>query len=175
MRLEAPFKNVNLQMLTDGDYYPQVIRTLQQCKNRCFCSIFIVDQNLEGDERLRVDSLLVELACAHWRGVDTRLIIGGSRTNERIRNTALLAFARAQELGVNVRLAAASKDHNSHVKLVVADDMVVTGSHNWSSSLFGGQIQDSVLLKSPALAAYLMTYCERQWQKTTTDKYDVSI
>lgn len=168
-------KDVSVEPVPDGKYYEVIIPIIRSCQDRCFCSIFIIDYDLDNDEQLRVDNILFELACAHWRGVETRLIIGGSRTNGSILDSALLAQARAKELNINVRLAAASQDNNSHVKLVIADDMVLSGSHNWSRSMFGGQIQDSIIAKSSTLSAWVSRYFENQWLNTPTEEYDVSI
>jgi phosphatidylserine/phosphatidylglycerophosphate/cardiolipin synthase-like enzyme len=55
------------------------------------------------------------------------------------------------------------------VKLVVADDHVLTGSHNWSGGAFEGQVQDSVMVTSPDLAAYLSAVFETQWSAAAGD------
>jgi len=122
-----------------------------------------------------VDRLMVELSAASWRGVDTRLVVGGSRENARIRGAALLASARARALGIPVHLAAARRDSSSHLKLLLVDDSVLTGSHNWAAGMLGGQIQDSVLVESPTVAEVLTDVFETQWTDTTGETFDVSV
>jgi phosphatidylserine/phosphatidylglycerophosphate/cardiolipin synthase-like enzyme len=107
--------------------------------------------------------------------VDTRLLIGGSTNNPGIRGATLLAKARASELAVNTRLSAFSKLGSNHMKLVIADDQILIGSHNWSRGMFGDETQDSALLESNALAAALHVYFEEKWLKATGDEFDVSV
>src|SRR6188768_1111122 len=173
--LSSRFSDVGVSSIRDGQYYGAALRLICGCQHQCFASIFIVDHDLERDFELRVDRLLLELAGASWRGVSTRLLIGGSRDNPAIRGAALLAWDRARELGVETRLAAASKGQSSHVKLLVADHLVLTGSHNWSHGMFGSETQDSVLLDSPALAAALRPYFDESWLRARNDEYDVSV
>ncbi|MGB5819760.1 MAG: phospholipase D-like domain-containing protein [Saonia sp.] len=172
---DITFENVLLRPIIDGDYYESVLRAIRSSQHICYCSLFIVDYHLEEDRDLIVDTLLTEMSNADWRGVDTRLIIGGSRTNQQILDATLLAWARAKELGINVRLAAVAKNNNSHVKLAIIDDIVITGSHNWSEGMFGEQTQDSVLLRGTDLAVHLIDYFENHWKKIPIDGYDVSI
>jgi phosphatidylserine/phosphatidylglycerophosphate/cardiolipin synthase-like enzyme len=173
--LDANFPDVGACIVADGDYHQTVLQLLRRSVGRCLCSVFIVDHDLRDDAQLRVDGVLVELASAAWRGVDAKLLIGGSRRNREIRSAALLAWARARELGIDTRLAAASKNNESHAKLVITDRHVLMGSHNWSRGMFGSETQDSVLLESPALAAALGTYFSGTWTRAARDEYDVSL
>ena len=173
MDINNKFRNIKLKPIVDGAYFAETIGIIHRSQKRCLCSIFIIDHDLENDKQQLVDQLLLALSAASWRGVDTRLIIGGSRSNPSIQETSLMAWERAKDLGIAVRLVAASKENDSHVKLVVADHAVVNGSHNWSSSLSGEQIQDSVVVESPALANYLCHYFEKQWANTLETRYHV--
>lgn len=172
-------KDVPLRAVSDGDYLDHALRAIRHCKHRCLCNMFIIDYDLSNEDPrssvfVYVDQLMIELAAAQWRGVDTRLLIGGSRTNPRIEDMGLLAQARARDLGIPVRLAAAVKDHNTHNKMLIADDQVITGSHNWAAGMLGEQTQDSVWLESAAVAGHLQQLFEELWHKTPEDGYDVS-
>lgn len=173
MDINNQFRNIQLKPINDGAYFAETLGIIHRSQKRCLCSIFIVDHDLDNDEQQLVDQLLLALSAASWRGVDTRLIVGGSRSNQYIQETSLMAWERAKDLDIDVRLVAASKENNSHVKLVVADHSVVNGSHNWSGSLSGEQIQDSVVIESPALANYLSHYFEAQWANTLETEYHV--
>lgn len=173
--LKAAFPDVGVAQVSDGEYYPTLLALIRKSVGQCLCSIFIIDHDLHADPNVRVDRVLLELAGATWRGVDTKLIIGGSRSVPEIRGATLLAWRRAGNLGVDARLAAATKDSSSHVKLVITDRHVLTGSHNWSRGMFGTETQDSVLLESAALAAAMRTYFLNQWTAVTRNEYDISI
>jgi phosphatidylserine/phosphatidylglycerophosphate/cardiolipin synthase-like enzyme len=166
---------VPVRRVSDGDYFPVATELIRGCRRRCLVSMFIVDHAVRTDPTARLDGLLMELAAAQWRGVEVKLLVGGSRSNRSILEAALLAVARASELGIEVRLAAATPDNNSHVKLVVADDTVLSGSHNWSQGIFGAQIQDSVRLDDEALAGSLALYFDEQWRSTPEGTLDVSV
>ena len=57
-----------------------------------------VDHDLNHDVEVRFDRVLLELASATWRDINTRLLIEGSRTNPEVRGTTLLAKTRAVTL-----------------------------------------------------------------------------
>ncbi|MQA89791.1 MAG: hypothetical protein GEU90_06100 [Gemmatimonas sp.] len=173
--LSAAYPAAEVTRVSDGDYSEAVLRLIRSSVAQCLCDVFIIDHDLQRDLDVRVDRVLLELAAASWRGVDTRLLIGGSRDVPEIRGATLLAWERARELGVEARLAAASRGRSSHAKLVIADGSVLIGSHNWSRGMFGDETQDSVLLESPALAAAMRTYFNDKWTAVSRDDYDVSI
>ncbi|MCB0634624.1 MAG: phospholipase D-like domain-containing protein [Saprospiraceae bacterium] len=171
----ASFLGVGIKPVFDGEYYPTIIQLIRSADHQCYCSIFIIDHNLKNDADLLVDQILIELANAKWRGVDVKLLIGGSRDNAQIRKTAILAAERAKKLALDYRLASASKNNSNHSKLVIVDNYVLTGSHNWSRGMFGEETQDSVLLENGALAVALTQYFTENWNKSEQHEYDVSL
>lgn len=155
-----------VRLVTDGDYLPTLRDMVARSTWRCLVSVFIVDLSPARDGSLAVDNLLLDLQEARWRGVDARLVIGGSRANIEIAEISDAARARALQLGIPCRWLSSRKVRGSHVKLVVADDEVLTGSHNWSPGAFGsGQTQDSLWLASSNLAAHLASQFRRQWRR----------
>jgi phosphatidylserine/phosphatidylglycerophosphate/cardiolipin synthase-like enzyme len=151
------------RLVPDQSYLPALHALVDGSLHRCLCSLFIVDVSPLRDRALRVDSVLQKLAEAGWRGVDVRLLIGGSRDNLDIAETADVARARARELGIPCRWATSAPSRGTHAKLVVVDDSALVGSHNWSGGAFQGQVQDSVLVESRDLAAYLAALFKAQW------------
>jgi phosphatidylserine/phosphatidylglycerophosphate/cardiolipin synthase-like enzyme len=102
---------------------------------------------------------------ARWRGVRVQLLVGGSRSNLLIAETAEIARYVAIELGVPCRWLTSQDVRGSHAKTIICDEHVLTGSHNWSAPAFSGQVQDSILIESAEMSAYLMAYFERQWER----------
>ena len=168
-------KSVQACLVEDDHYFEKAMLLIQTANHTCFASVFIVDHGFDMLTKTRVDALIFEMACATWRGVTTKLLIGGSRTNDTILIPSLAAKARAHELGVNVKITAATKDYNNHIKLLIADNTIITGSHNWSGAISGNQTQDSVLVESEALAGYMKKYFEHQWEPINQNYYDVSL
>jgi phosphatidylserine/phosphatidylglycerophosphate/cardiolipin synthase-like enzyme len=117
--------------------------------------------------RLRLSEALAD---ASWRGVDVRVVVGGSRDNYQIAAIAAAARAVLADAGVPTRWLSARPGRGSHAKLIISDDFVLTGSHNWSPGAFdGSQVQDSVVVSSPSLAGALhMHVFEPQWLTAET-------
>ncbi len=151
--------------LVADDAYPEVALALVDgARRRCLVSMFILDM-VRPDHPALLD-LVDALGDAAWRGVDTRVVVGGSRQTYQIAATASAARAVLSGAAVPVRWLAAAPVRGSHAKVLVADDHVLLGSHNWSPGSFSGQqIQDSVVIGSAGLAGLLHTGFEEQWRR----------
>ena len=90
METEMIFDNVDFRPSFDGDYFENVLQVIRSAHLRCYSSMFIVDYALDDQAEFRIDHILLEMSSANWRGVDTKLIIGGSRTNSRILSLSLI-------------------------------------------------------------------------------------
>jgi len=165
--------SAGVALVSDAAYRKAAAAIIERAKFHCLAMVFIVDPDPIEDEKLSVDSLLQDLAAAAWRGVDARLIVGGSRENRDILDGCLLARSRAISLGAPARLLAATEQRSVHTKMLVTDNRVLLGSHNWSPGALGGQRQDSVLVEDSALAAFLISRFEQQWVNARAEGFDV--
>ncbi len=161
-------QDAKVTLVPDQSYFPVVRKLIARGQHVCFCNLFIIDVRSRADADLTVHSLLLELASASWRGVDVRVLVGGSRQNLDMAITAELCRETAQNLNVDCHWLTARPTRGSHAKWVVVDDLVLIGSHNWSSGAFKGQTQDSVLVHSAALAAYLSSRFVALWDRAET-------
>lgn len=168
-------RNASTALVSDSDYPEIASQLVAGAQRHCVSSVFIVDPDPIEHDWYLVDRLLQLLAGAAWRGVDTRLLIGGSRRNPQIRDACVLARERAQSLDVPTRLLAATEQRSDHAKIMVADDHVLLGSHNWSPGAFGGQTQDSLLIDSAPLAASLISRFEQRWSIGREEGFDVAL
>jgi len=164
-----------ITLVSDSSYATVVRKLIAASRHVCFCNLFIVDLRPRSDEELAIHSLLIDLAAATWRGVDVRLLVGGSRSNLDMALTAELARTVAGVMKIPCRWLTCHPTRGSHSKWVVGDDWVLIGSHNWSSGAFAGQTQDSVLVRSDALAAYLGSKFESLWMRAGGGNEDVSV
>lgn len=153
------------RLVPDGAYAEELTRLIRLARERLWCSLFLIELNPQLDPQLRVPAVLRQLASAEWTGVDVRLLIGGSRSNLLIAEACATALIIARNLGIPARGLSGRDKRGSHVKLVVADDWVLTGSHNWSAGAFGDQVQDSVVIRSRDLASYLSNVFLAQWRR----------
>jgi phosphatidylserine/phosphatidylglycerophosphate/cardiolipin synthase-like enzyme len=148
-------------VLVPDETYPLMVRELfGTARRRCLVSMFIVDA---GSKSESMNSLVSALEATVWRGLDVRIVLGGSRTNQRIAEATAGAAHVFFDRRIPSRWLAAQPRRGSHAKFVVVDDAVLVGSHNWSVGAFSNQHQDSVLVHSPDLAAYLAGLFDAQW------------
>lgn len=151
-------------LVADGIYSTAAAEMIERARQRCLASIFIADL-LEQTQR-GLGDIVDALANASWRGVDTRVILGGSRENFQIAATAVDAEAILRSEGVAVRWLLATPQRGSHAKFLVCDELSLLGSHNWSPGSFSGaQVQDSVLIDSAGMAGILQEKFEEQWRR----------
>lgn len=154
-----------IRSVFDEDYLPTLKWMIENCLHRFWMSVFIVDLSPDRDKQLLVDSILLEARNAVWRGVDVRLLVGGSRTNFDIARLSDAARSRALSLRIPCRWLTSQKERGSHVKMAIADNLVLTGSHNLSFDDLQKATQDSLLVESAALSAYLSSIFESQWKR----------
>ena len=154
------------RLVADADFLPVATRIVGAANRAVHASYFIVDVSPYRGPALLVNALLYELEAAVWRGVDVRVVLGGSRDNPDILEACIGGALRLKALGVPVRLLT-SRDisRTTHVKLLLADDWVLTGSHNLSGGALSSETQDSILVASAPLAAYLDSRFESQWRR----------
>jgi phosphatidylserine/phosphatidylglycerophosphate/cardiolipin synthase-like enzyme len=159
--------DAQVALVSDHSYEDVVTSMMQRARRRVWVSVFMIDL-ATPDPKLRVLGAMHELAAAQWRGVDVRLLIGGSRDNLQMAECSATALAVAKQLGLTTRWLTSRKSRGSHVKFVLADDEVLLGSHNWSLSSFALSTQDSVWFQSPELSAYLCDAFAAQWLRRPT-------
>jgi phosphatidylserine/phosphatidylglycerophosphate/cardiolipin synthase-like enzyme len=150
-------------LLSDERYPAALVDLLRAARNRCLVSMFIVDTS--GMTTAVVDEIIASLEAAVWRGLDVRVILGGSRINWPIAETAAGSARIFHDRQIPSRWLTSETRRGSHMKTVVVDDTVLVGSHNWSVGAFAGQHQDTVLVSSPELAAYLSGLFDEQWNR----------
>jgi phosphatidylserine/phosphatidylglycerophosphate/cardiolipin synthase-like enzyme len=151
-------------LVADGEYPDILISLLDATVQRCLISMFIVD--FAQVSRSPLLDVLDALGAAAWRGVDVRVVLGGSRTNVRIAQSTASARAVLASRGVPVRWLSAQPVRGSHAKVVVADNQCLLGSHNLSYGAMSGlQRQDSLLIDSAAFAGLMHQQFDQQWQR----------
>ena len=154
-----------VRLIPDAIYPLELHRLFEGATQRIWCSMFLIDLEPEVDDTAPVLVALRALAFARWRGVDVRLMIGGSRTNESLAEAAVSAAVMAKRFDIPTRTLLAGDVRGSHSKIVIADDWVLTGSHNWSNGAWTTHVQDSVSVLSPDLAALLANTFIDQWRR----------
>jgi phosphatidylserine/phosphatidylglycerophosphate/cardiolipin synthase-like enzyme len=112
--------------------------------------MFIVNALIHQDPERKVRELLMLLISKRALGLDVRVIVEPSRQNRDIRLANEVAMAFLLRHGVHVRTYVGAK-RSLHSKYVIVDeDLVVLGSHNWTHSAFTENREDSIALVSSA-------------------------
>jgi phosphatidylserine/phosphatidylglycerophosphate/cardiolipin synthase-like enzyme len=154
---------IKAELLPDNEYQKAVQFLCARARRRIFASLFIVDIKTDRDINPFVVELLNDLCNAKKRGVDVRIMIGGSSKNLTIQDITEAAWLYCVEIGIPCRLVTRYRERSSHKKIVVVDDYVILGSHNWSQGAFSGQIQDSIMLQDIRSANYFAYKLNREW------------
>ena len=151
-------------LIPDAEYLAFVRRLFSDAKQRCFASLFLVGEGSWRAREFDMDGLLLALVEARWRGVDARLLVGGARTSPAMIQMAEAARKRARVLRVPCRWLTSIPKVAGHAKVVIADNHVLVGSHNWTDGGFNGK-SDSVCVASTSLAHRLEKRFEQQWDE----------
>lgn len=164
LRRHAPTKpeahaGSGVAVVRNQGYLPLVDQLISGASTRVWLRLFFVSA-----ETAPVAGLLGLLGEAKARGVDVRVIVAddlpGDPHGARIVNRR--ARSMLQRLGVPTRRS--HPDVASHAKLVLVDDNhVVVGSHNWTASSFFVHDETSMYLDSVSLAAELDLDHRRRW------------
>lgn len=125
------FQGEQVLKVSDSDYYDFLLEKIQQSSKRIHAAIFIIDTF--DDELDYIKRILEELRYAKWRGLDVKIVVGHSDKSFDIDVVNRFSFRLLEEKGVPVRYSNPPDDYSHHSKYVIFDDdIVLTGSHNWS-------------------------------------------
>jgi len=162
--VKAPYvTGATCELLVDEQYSQALRHSIQSAQRRCLCTIFIIDLKSRCPANCVAD-VIDDLEAAHWRGVDVRVLIGGSRSSFEIGEAAAIAFEHLAARCIPSRWLTSDKSaRGNHAKAVIADETVLLGSHNWSPGSFHKDTQDSVCITSAPLAEYFAGLFESSW------------
>ena len=152
-------------LVPDRGYLSFVSRLFATARRRCLVSLFLVSAPWRDQERI-LEGLLLELAGASRRNVDARLLVGAGPSNAPMIEVAAAARRRAAALGVPTRWVSSIPKVAGHSRVVIVDDNVLVGSHNWSESSTPGQ-PDNVFVVSGSLARTLDRRFRQQWTQAS--------
>lgn len=160
----AGLEAADCHLISDGEYIPWVEHLVHQARRRILVSMFIIDL-VPRCGKSSILKLLSRLQRATWRGIDVRLLVGGSRKTFAIAEASQIAASVCASKGIVCKWLTGERNvRGSHAKMVIADNHVLVGSHNWSERL-GNETQDSVLIHSKAIASNLAREFEKQWTR----------
>src|SRR5690348_10236732 len=117
--------NSTVAMISDQAYFDVLKTLILKANSKILASVFIVDVNGHNDSELKIYQILKYLQDAIWRGVEVKLLIGGSRENLLIAESAQIARDIAIQLGIACKWLTSGPTRGSHCKFIVADALVL--------------------------------------------------
>lgn len=146
-----------VDVLLDREYYQSVKDDLGNASETILVAMYSMIYD-PGDSDDWANDLIEELVNAKDRGVNVTVIIE-NRTYFGYMNDNLEAYQYLSENNVTVQLD--NEDGTDHMKLVVIDDNIVyVGSHNWSESGLYYNHETSVKIVSEDIAEIFTAYFE---------------
>lgn len=150
--------------LIRDEYFTFLNHKIRDARKRIWSAIFIVNPTVGLDTSLAIRHLLKNLAYAKWKNVDVKVIVGtsGVRDIQVANNTTMLYL---QELGIPVRRYIGGRRRSLHSKYVVIDDeLIIVGSHNWTPGAVAEHNEDSIAVYSQNMNTLLRDEFTSNWQ-----------
>lgn len=152
--------------LASADLLPYLVASIEAARRRVWAAVFIIDPRPEEDPDGTVALLLDTLARAKWRGLDTRVLVGGSARTPAIELAGRVARRYLEAAGVPCRQFVGKRGETSlHSKYLIADDAVIVGSHNWTRRALVADTELSLGVASPTTATTLGFEFVRDWDR----------
>ncbi len=139
----------------DRDYEPAALSIIDGAEDH----VYVIEYVIYDDGV--VAGLLDAMVAAHDRGVDVRIL-----ADEEAAETAQAIDALAAA-GVDAKLDSPST--TVHNKLILADDQVLVGSHNFSDNAMTENHEASLLVRDPDVATWYEGYFQAMWQDSSLD------
>lgn len=149
--MDMDFDNVDMiKPLINSDYYYHLQTLFSNASHTIkVCMFHIAFPSESHPTRVLLDKLIEK----NQQGVEVQVLLDKDRPSDPYRSTVINQFAKdyLEENGVTVRFDPVDK--LLHSKMVIIDDnYVVIGSHNWSAGSYFHVDELSLLLNSPELA-----------------------
>jgi len=147
----------NIEVINNREYYHSVKADLENANETILVAMYEMMYDVNDSSDWAKD-LTQELVNAKQRGVNVTVIIE-YRTYFGYEQDSIDAYQYLLANGVNVRLD--NDDTTDHMKLLIIDDEIVyVGSHNWSESALYYSNETSVKIVSKEIVAIFNAYYE---------------
>ena len=142
--------------ISNRKYFPAVKKLIQEAGKEIKISIYYISFTSKGP----VSELLSELVKAKKRGVDIEIVLDWDSTPEVLNRDDMKnvkAFSFLKQNGIKV-FYDDNKALNHSKYLIIDREILVVGSHNWSTSAFDFNHESTLLVRSRELAALYLQY-----------------
>jgi phosphatidylserine/phosphatidylglycerophosphate/cardiolipin synthase-like enzyme len=154
-----------IQILQNTSYYDVVFNTILDAKNCIAINMFSFNMSDDLDHGRLVRQMVKLLCKKKMEGVDVKIIFGNSYKSSPFVPFQMLdvsneiAYTICNSFGIEVAFFNHYAQKSSHSKYVIVDEeFVFIGSHNFSPRAFGIGSDDSVCLQDSELAHRLLSF-----------------
>ena len=154
--------------LRNAEYYTYMSTAIAKANKRVWVSQFSVNIKYMEDDRMLVRQLLKLIKKVYGNGIDIKILVGTKSTSVDLVNLAnKISGTFLTKMKVPCRHFFDFKKDSSHSKFVVIDDeIIVLGSHNWSPRAFSKGIDDSIAIHSKEINKELSSIFIANWNKS---------
>jgi phosphatidylserine/phosphatidylglycerophosphate/cardiolipin synthase-like enzyme len=159
---------VAAEWLFDDQYISFVRACINAARHQILVQQFLVDPRPEEDQQGQVRYLLHALAEAAHRALDVRVLLAQVIVERPLPIDINEPAARFLiRRGVKVRHYPLSIGRQMHAKVILVDDeLVIAGSHNWTPKAFRVNSETSMVIKSADSAASVKERFTTLWSQS---------
>lgn len=156
------FKGNKVIKLSDDDYFYFLIDAIKKAKKKIYATIFIVDPLKDLSDKVK--KILDELSYAKWKGLTIKLVVGYSNKSFIIDMCGRATKKYCDTINIPTRFCNPPDDYSLHSKyIIIDDDLVIVGSHNWTASDIFSNTEESIAVYSKDTAINLTKEFDELW------------
>jgi len=153
-----------IEDISGEKYYPAVKHALSEAEKSIFMVMYVVEVNPRRKDTLAYN-LVNELIKAKNRGVDVKVVLDQNvdfvkrrySSDWRVERKSYWCFKMLKDAGVKVFYD--DSTNYAHAKVIIIDEqIVVSGSTNWTQAALAHSVEVNTLTKSKELAKELLAY-----------------
>lgn len=158
----APTSSRVVTVLGDAQYAPVARGLIDGAKKRV--ELVMYAARYANGTSVR-DGLVDALLAAHRRGVAVRVVLERAASGGSVSTENAAVGAHLTQGGVTVRYE--SPTQVTHAKLLLVDDVAVTGSTNWTTASLADYHATDVLVRRATVTASFRTWFDALWAAST--------
>lgn len=171
------FSPARITLLKDSAYFDALLGSIRSAQKSIWAHVFSFNLRPADDGGLIVRSVARALGDAVSRGIQVRILLGGTAQKPLTLPAGnILAQRFLAGLGVECRVFRGADRDASHAKYFLIDgDTLVCGSHNWSPRALSTGVDTAVALRSRKVATAAGALFQAAWKRAERTPADEEI
>lgn len=158
------YPKTKVLLIRNDEFYKLLPKLIIQAKNKIRISTFFMKLT-SADSLFSTKRILdILISQKHNNGIDVQVLIDKSHKSEKYSSSIVNkeAYLYLKEQGIDIKNFRNKRRHHSKLVLI-DDDIVIIGSHNFTSNSFGFLDEVSVLLRSEELNRFYSKLFLERW------------